>query len=150
MYSLYLCNGPQFKASIKLNLKQQCNAASIVLIQVLSMCQDRVVSRLQALKHMKSERAERHEALRREINAFELHREPLLQKEHTSGENCDKVAEIEEVKGHRSHAETVFEETLRKEAEKPNVSADELKKAVSEMGYRKAPFTGNQHKTQLW
>eukprot|EP00108_Taenia_solium_P001505 TsM_000730100 transcript=TsM_000730100 gene=TsM_000730100 len=130
--------------------KYQEDARARLLNEVLSMCQDRADSRLQALEQIKSERAECHEALRREINAAELQRKPPLQKEYISSENCDKVAETEGVNRRRSQAEAVFEETLRKEAEKLNVSVDELEKVASGMGSDKAPFTGNKHKTQLW
>uniref|UniRef100_A0A915EZ39 Uncharacterized protein n=1 Tax=Echinococcus canadensis TaxID=519352 RepID=A0A915EZ39_9CEST len=129
--------------------KCQEEARERLLNEVLSMCQDRVDSRLQALKQMKLARAERHEALKREINAAELQWKPPLQMEQSNGKDCDKLVKTEEANSRSSHAEAVFEEALRKEAEKLNISVDELKKVASGMGFSKAPFTGNQHKTQL-
>ncbi|KAL5106758.1 Trichoplein keratin filament-binding protein [Taenia crassiceps] len=126
--------------------KCQEDARARLLNEVLSVCQDCVESRLQALEQMKSERAERYEALRREINAADLQRKPLLRREYVSSENCNNVAETEEPDRRCSHAEATFEETLRKEAEKLNVSADELKKVTS----GKAPFADSKHKTHLW
>nr|CDS21381.1 trichoplein keratin filament binding protein [Echinococcus granulosus] len=130
--------------------KCQEEARERLLNDVLSMCQDRVDSRLQALKQMKLARAERHEALKREINAAELQWKPPFQMEQSNDKDCDKLVKTEEANSRSSHAEAVFEETLRKEAEKLNISVDELKKVASGMGFSKAPFTGNQHKTQLW
>ncbi|VDM32950.1 unnamed protein product [Hydatigera taeniaeformis] len=121
-----------------------------LLTDVLSMCRDRVDARLKALKQIKLERVGRLEALKRGVTTTELQRKPSPPKEHINGESCINLAETDGADRRSSHAEAVFEETLRKEAEKLNVSMDEIKKVAAEMGYDKAPFTGNRHKTQLW
>ena len=107
-------------------------------------------SRLKALNQVKIQREERHNEMLREIEDLKQQMKPpnpkIKQDEETEPNHC---VESEESIRRLRRAEDVFNETLRQEAAKLNMTVEELKKMASGANRNELPFPSNRRKTQL-
>ena len=122
--------------------------------KALTACQERLENRLKALNQVKVEREERYSELKREIDDLRREIKPPSPKHkndvETNSSASARSIESDESRRRLRRAEDVFNETLRQEAAKLNMTVDELTKVASGLGHNELPVKSNRHKSQLW